>query len=85
MFLSEIKDEEIPVDWLLQKIQRSRVSFGSDAASDSNVLFWRGHNKALTDLAAIIERKAKKQVRDRRAGAELAPHDEDETQDAPPG
>lgn len=63
MFLSDIKDEDIRVDWLLQHIKRTRVTLSQD---DTNALFWQGYNKALTDLEESVERTARNQIRERK-------------------
>jgi hypothetical protein len=63
-------------------VQKAKVSMQD--LSPEAVQFWRGYNKALVDFAESIERRAKKQIKERRAGA-TAFDEESETPGAPPG
>lgn len=82
MFLSDIKDEDISADWLLQHLQRAKVSM-QDMSGEATG-YWRGYNKALVEIAESVERRAKHQIKERRAGA-TSLGTKDEAPGTPPG
>lgn len=87
VFFAAIKDEDVNVQLILDKLKAERVPMATHAAYDAE--YWRGFHSGLAVAASIVEKQARRQIAERleqRSGM-VANHvaDLEPPGDSPPG